>query len=67
VERYARSLNPGGLLLVSMATAGRGSATILWRLKRAFATVDEVRIVHSARKVSWVCVALRLKESDGRT
>jgi 2-polyprenyl-3-methyl-5-hydroxy-6-metoxy-1,4-benzoquinol methylase len=59
VERYARSLNPGGLLLVSLCTAARGSATILWRLKRAYATVDEVRVVHSGRKVSWVCTVLR--------
>ena len=59
VERYARSLNPGGLLLVSLCTAARGSATILWQLKRAYATVDEVRVVHSGRKVSWVCTALR--------
>ena len=59
VERYARSLNPGGLLLVSLCTAARGSATILRRLKRAYATVDEVRVVHSGRKVSWVCTALR--------
>jgi 2-polyprenyl-3-methyl-5-hydroxy-6-metoxy-1,4-benzoquinol methylase len=59
VERYARSLNPDGLLLVSLCTAARGSATILWRLKRAYATVDEVRLVHSGRKVSWVCTALR--------
>jgi hypothetical protein len=59
VERYARSLNPGGLLLVSMCTAARGSATILRRLKRAYATVDEVRVLHSGRKVSWVCTALR--------
>jgi len=66
VERYARSLNPGGLLLVSMCTAARGSATILWRLKRVYATVDEVRITHSGRKVSWVCTALRLEESSGR-
>jgi 2-polyprenyl-3-methyl-5-hydroxy-6-metoxy-1,4-benzoquinol methylase len=58
VERYARSLNPGGLLLVSLCTAARGSATILGRLKRAYATVDEVRIVHSGRQVSWVCTAL---------
>jgi len=64
VDRYARSLNPGGLLLVSMCTAARGSATILWRLKRAYATVDEVRIVHGGRKVSWVCTALR-KETPG--
>jgi 2-polyprenyl-3-methyl-5-hydroxy-6-metoxy-1,4-benzoquinol methylase len=59
VDRYARSLNPGGLVLVSMCTAARGSTTILWRLKRAYATVDEVRVVHSGRKVSWVCTALR--------
>ena len=59
VERYARSLNPGGLVLVSMCTAARGSATILWRLKRAYATVDEVCISHRGRKVSWVCTALR--------
>jgi 2-polyprenyl-3-methyl-5-hydroxy-6-metoxy-1,4-benzoquinol methylase len=59
VERYARSLNPGGLLLVSLCTAARGSSTILGRLKRAYATVDEVRVVHGGRKVSWVCIALR--------
>jgi 2-polyprenyl-3-methyl-5-hydroxy-6-metoxy-1,4-benzoquinol methylase len=59
VERYARSLNPGGLLLVSMCTAARGSATILWRLKRAYLTVDEVCVSHRDRKVSWVCTALR--------
>jgi 2-polyprenyl-3-methyl-5-hydroxy-6-metoxy-1,4-benzoquinol methylase len=59
VERYTRSLNPGGVLLVSLCTAARGSATILRRLKRAYATVDEVRVVHSGRKVSWVCTALR--------
>jgi 2-polyprenyl-3-methyl-5-hydroxy-6-metoxy-1,4-benzoquinol methylase len=64
VERYARALNPGGLLLVSLCTAARGSSTILGRLKRAYATVDEVRVVHSGRKVSWVCTALR---PDART
>jgi 2-polyprenyl-3-methyl-5-hydroxy-6-metoxy-1,4-benzoquinol methylase len=62
VERYARSLNSGGLLLVSMCTAARGSATILWRLKRVYATVDEVRVVHGRRRVSWVCTALRAIE-----
>ena len=66
VERYARSLNPGGLLLVSLCTAARGSTTILRRLKRAYATVDEVRVVHSGRKVSWVCTALRPEAHDGR-
>jgi 2-polyprenyl-3-methyl-5-hydroxy-6-metoxy-1,4-benzoquinol methylase len=66
VERYARSLNPGGLLLVSLCTAARGSSTILRRLKRAYATVDEVRVVHSGRKVSWVCTALRPEASGER-
>jgi 2-polyprenyl-3-methyl-5-hydroxy-6-metoxy-1,4-benzoquinol methylase len=59
VGRYAQSLNPEGLILVSLCTAARGSATILWRLKRAYATVDEVRLAHSGRKVAWVCTALR--------
>lgn len=59
VERYVRSLNSGGLVLVSLCLAARGSATILWRLRQAYATVDEVRLVHSARKVTWVCTALR--------
>jgi len=58
VERYVRSLKPGGLLLVSLCTAARGSGTILAQLKRAYATVDEVCVVHSCRKVSWVCTAL---------
>ncbi|MBS0365022.1 MAG: class I SAM-dependent methyltransferase [Proteobacteria bacterium] len=58
VERYARRLKPGGLLLVSLCTAARGSATILWRLKRAYATVDEVRVVHAQKKVTWVCLVL---------
>jgi 2-polyprenyl-3-methyl-5-hydroxy-6-metoxy-1,4-benzoquinol methylase len=66
VERYARSLNPGGLLLVSMCTAARATAPILRRLKRAYATVDEVRVVHSGRKVSWVCTALRKETPGGR-
>lgn len=66
VERYTRSLNAGGLLLVSMCTAARGSATILWRLKRAYTTVDEVRVAHRGRKVSWVCTALRLEQGNGR-
>ena len=62
VERYVRSLNCGGLVLVSLCSAARGSATILWRLRRAYATVDEVRLAHSGRKVAWVCTALRARE-----
>ena len=59
VDRYARALNPGGVLLVSLCTAGRGTGKVLSGLKQAYATVDEVRIVHSGRKVSWLCTALR--------
>jgi 2-polyprenyl-3-methyl-5-hydroxy-6-metoxy-1,4-benzoquinol methylase len=66
VERYVRSLNPGGLLLVSLCTAARGSATVLGQLKRAYATVDEVRVVHSGRNVTWVCTALRPESRSGR-
>ncbi len=59
VERYAGCLNPDGLLLVSLCTAARGGAAILRRLKRAYAAIDEVEVVHSGRKISWVCAALR--------
>ena len=61
-ERYARSLRPDGLLLVSLCMAARGGATILRRLKRAYATVDEVQVTHGARKISWACAALRPHE-----
>jgi 2-polyprenyl-3-methyl-5-hydroxy-6-metoxy-1,4-benzoquinol methylase len=59
VERYVQSLNPGGLLLVSLCTAARGSDTLLRQLERRYATVDQVRVVHSGRKVTWVCTAFR--------
>ncbi|HEY1889913.1 MAG TPA: methyltransferase domain-containing protein [Steroidobacteraceae bacterium] len=59
VERYARSLKADGLLLVSLCTAARGSATILRRLKRAYATIDEVQVTGNGGKISWVCAALR--------
>lgn len=65
VRRYARSLNPGGLLLVSLCTAARGSCSLLSQLKRAYATVDEVRVVHTGRKVSWTCLALRPEAHSG--
>jgi 2-polyprenyl-3-methyl-5-hydroxy-6-metoxy-1,4-benzoquinol methylase len=59
VERYVGSLNAGGLVLVSLCSAARGSATIRWRLRRAYATVDEVRLAHTGRNVTWVCTAFR--------
>ncbi len=66
VERYARSLNPAGLLLVSLCTAARGSSELLRRLKQSYETVDEVCVVHSGRKVSWMCTALRPDARSGR-
>jgi 2-polyprenyl-3-methyl-5-hydroxy-6-metoxy-1,4-benzoquinol methylase len=59
VARYARSLNPGGLILMSNCLAARGSATILSRLRLLYPTLDEVRILHSERNITWVCTALR--------
>jgi 2-polyprenyl-3-methyl-5-hydroxy-6-metoxy-1,4-benzoquinol methylase len=66
VERYTRSLNPDGLLLVSLCTAGRGADTVLSGLKHSYATVDEVCIQHSGRQVSWLCTALRPKARSAR-
>jgi 2-polyprenyl-3-methyl-5-hydroxy-6-metoxy-1,4-benzoquinol methylase len=66
VQRYVRALNPGGILLVSLCTAGRGYGKVLSGLKQAYAAVDEVRIEHSGRKVSWVCTALRPEGQGGR-
>ena len=66
VERYVQSLNPGGLLLVSLCTAARGSTTLLRQLERSYATVDRVRVDHSGRKVSWVCTALSPGAPRGR-
>jgi 2-polyprenyl-3-methyl-5-hydroxy-6-metoxy-1,4-benzoquinol methylase len=62
VDRYACSLDPGGLILTSNCTAARGSATILKRLKLSYSTVDEVRVLHSRRNVTWVCTALRPRD-----
>ncbi len=66
VERYSQALNPGGLLLVSLCTAARGSSTILRQLGQTYATLDEVHVAHSGRKVSWTCTALRAEASSER-
>ena len=58
MERYVSSLNPGGLVLVSMCTAARGSADLMSRIQRAYASVDQVRVTHCTRKVTWICSAL---------
>jgi 2-polyprenyl-3-methyl-5-hydroxy-6-metoxy-1,4-benzoquinol methylase len=59
VARYAGCLSAGGLILTSLCMAARDSAPILWRLKRTYTILDEVRIEHGGSKVSWVCTVLR--------
>ena len=58
VERYARALNDGGVLLLSINTAVRGGMTILADLKKRYATLDETRVTHENNDWSWVCTAL---------
>ena len=58
VERYARALNAGGILLLSINTAFRGGMTILADLKRRYATLDETRVTHANNDWSWVCTVL---------
>jgi len=55
VERYARFLSKGGILLVSICTAAKGAAAILKGLKATFAVLDETRVTHGSNKWSWVC------------
>jgi SAM-dependent methyltransferase len=58
VERYARALNDGGILMFSINTAFRGGMTILADMKRRYATLDETRVTHADNDWSWVCTAL---------
>lgn len=58
VARYARALNDGGVLLLSINTAFRGGLAILADLKKRYATLDETRITHGGNDWSWVCTVL---------
>ncbi len=58
VERYARTLNDGGVLLVSTCTAFRGGTAILNGLKSALNVLDETCVTHGANKWSWIVTAL---------
>jgi 2-polyprenyl-3-methyl-5-hydroxy-6-metoxy-1,4-benzoquinol methylase len=58
VERYARALNDGGILLLSINTAFRGGMAILADLKERYAPLDETRVTHENNDWSWVCTAL---------
>jgi 2-polyprenyl-3-methyl-5-hydroxy-6-metoxy-1,4-benzoquinol methylase len=59
VERYAQSLRGGGVMLVSMCTAARGSAAILGQLKAHYATVAETLVRDGETRVSWACAVFR--------
>lgn len=58
VQRYARALNEGGILLLSINTAFRGGTAILADLKTRYATLDETRVTNGSNDWSWVCTAL---------
>lgn len=59
VERYTQSLRGGGVMLVSMCTAARGSAAILGQLKAHYATVAETLVRDGETRVSWACAVFR--------
>ncbi|AMA56711.1 class I SAM-dependent methyltransferase [Bradyrhizobium sp. CCGE-LA001] len=75
LHRYARSLKPGGCIIVSTYTASRRSLALLREAKRAFKVVDETRTVQRrptgarvlpgwqrSQDPSWLCTVL--KQSD---
>ncbi len=66
VERYTRSLRSGGILLVSLCTAGQGAAALLDRLRQDYSVVDETCVIHAGTGLSWVCTALRPRTSATR-
>ena len=61
VERYARSLRAGGVVLVSMCTAARGASAIFERLIAEYSPVDQTRVTHGQTGLSWDCAAFRPK------
>ena len=57
MNRYARFLNPEGVLIVSNYTGSRRAQSILRDVRQAFAVVDETKVTQGA--MSWVCVVVR--------
>jgi SAM-dependent methyltransferase len=57
LERYARSLKPGGCIIVSTYTASRRSLAILRDTKRAFEPIEEITTIQGAR--SWLCTVFK--------
>ena len=59
VARYAQSLKPQGLLIVSTYVNDAWAMAILHRLKASYAVVDETRIKNGTK--SWLCTVLQPK------
>jgi SAM-dependent methyltransferase len=59
VGRYARDLQTGGILLVSICTAVRRGTVILNGLKRTLRVLDETRVSHENNDWGWVITALQ--------
>lgn len=55
VERCAKGLNSGGVLLVSVSAAHERSAAIIEALKRRYRLLDQTRVAHGDDAWSWVC------------
>jgi 2-polyprenyl-3-methyl-5-hydroxy-6-metoxy-1,4-benzoquinol methylase len=58
VQRYARCLSTGGVILVSTCTAFEGGIDMLDGLKGAFQVLDETRVTHGSNPWSWLITAL---------
>ncbi len=57
LERYARSLKPGGCIIVSTYTNSRRSLAVLREAKTALTVVDEAKT--SQGSMSWLCTVLK--------
>jgi SAM-dependent methyltransferase len=58
LERYARALNSGGIILVSTCVPSRRGSAILERLRKRYRVLDETTVTHSAAKWSWIVTVL---------
>jgi SAM-dependent methyltransferase len=61
IERYARSLKPGGCIVVSTYTASRRSLAVLREAKREFKVLDEAKTTQGA--MSWLCTVLKHRQA----
>jgi len=59
VGRYARDLQTGGILLVSLCTTAKRGTVILNGLKRTLRVLDETRVSHRENAWSWLITVLQ--------